>query len=357
MPRVAAHKRGPASLQGPTIRDVAQAAGVSVATVSRVLAGGEFVKPATRERVDQAIDDLGYVVNAFARALTGQGSRTVGMVTAAAVGPSFSDLAQGAEEVAASKGHVFLLATTGGDVTREESIVAQLCQLRAATVILAGAGVVAPSYDERIRRYSEELARVGGRLVLCGRPPIPAPSPPVVSYDNEQAMFELTNHLIELGHRRFLVLGAEPGHSTAQARAAGFRRALESAGLECGEREVPAVAFESTAVGVALRRHLSEGPRATAVMGLADHLAVAALRVLREMHIAVPDEISLTGFDDIPLVADLTPALTTVRVSFADLGRMAAEAGLDSETPPAVAMLPGSVVVRESSASPRPEAG
>lgn len=343
---------GPATGREPTIRDVARLADVSVATVSRVLAGKEKVRPATEARVTAAIAELGFVVNGFARALTGQGPQTVAVVTSGMLGPLFADLASGAEEVATRRGFLFMLATTHGEAAREDAVISQLCQMRAGVVILAGAVIDGPGYVERIGRYEQELSRYGGRLVLCGRPAVPELPVPALGYDNVESMCAVVDHLIGLGHRRILYLGADTTISTARERANGYLAAMRAAGLEVDPDLLPGTGFGPDAGYDGVQAALGRGVRFTAAVCGTDIIAVGALRALRERSLRVPEDVSLTGFDDIPLVADLTPGLTTVRVPFAELGRQAALMGLDGGSGPSDQLLPFELVVRDSTAPP-----
>jgi LacI family transcriptional regulator len=342
-------------VRGVSIRDVARTAEVSVATVSRVLANSEFVKAATREKVLAVIDELGYVANAHARALVAGGGNAVAFLTADMLGPSFADLASSVEQVAAEYGRLFVLCTTHNDAEREQSYIRLMAEQRAAAVLLVGAVAPDPAYERRVTGYAKELGAIGCPLVLCGRPPLrPGSDIPSVEYDNAGGGYDATQHLIELGHRRILFAGFVPPQTTTQARLAGARRAYEDAGLPAEDLLVPPSGFTSEAGDRAVTEALRERSPFTAVVAAADHVAIGCLRALRRAGLRVPEDVSLVGFDDIAVVSDLTPALTTVRVPFGELGTVSARIAMDAEERGRYRhiVLPTELVVRESTAPP-----
>lgn len=341
-----------------TIRDVARVAGVSVTTVSRALGGSaDRVKPDTLAKITRAVDQLDFVVNAHARALAGRGSRSVAFLVADMVGPSFALLASGVEAVATELGYLFMLFTTHGDVDRESELMDSMREQRSAAVLLVGAVVPSPEYERRIAAYARELASVGSKLVLCGRPPISTrPDVMSVEYDNFGGGYAVTQHLLELGHRSMLFVGAIEGHSSSMPRFAGHRAALADAGITNGELLDPVPdTFDVDSAHAAVGAALDAGARPTAIVAVTDYVAVGALRALRERGIRVPDDMSLTGFDDLPLITDLTPSLTTVTVPFAELGRATTELALNGTGSPAYkhVVLPVALTIRESTAAPQ----
>ncbi|NDZ98297.1 LacI family transcriptional regulator, partial [Streptomyces sp. SID10116] len=157
-----------------TIREVAARAGVSVATVSRVLAGNYPTSTASRAKVLRAVKDLDYVANAHARALAGAGRKTIAVLMFDVVGAFYAQVAQGVEMEAAQRGRLTLVASTGSDPARELALVQMMREQAAEAVMLVGGVVQDDEYRQRMARYAEALAAAGSRLVLCGRP---APTP------------------------------------------------------------------------------------------------------------------------------------------------------------------------------------
>lgn len=218
-----------------TIRDVAARAGVSVATVSRVLAGNYATSAGARTKVLRAVKDLDYVINPHARALAGAGRKTVAVLISQVTSPFYAKVAQGVEEESAKRDRLCLVCTTGGDPARELAVVQMMREQAAEAVVLVGGVAEDDEYRARMSRYAQSLAAAGSRLVLCGRP-APSPDVPaiVVEYDNEAGAHAITSYLLGAGHRDIVLLGFEPGHTTGEARVSGYRRALAEHGLPPG---------------------------------------------------------------------------------------------------------------------------
>ncbi|MCT2592852.1 LacI family transcriptional regulator [Streptomyces sp. N2-109] len=344
-----------------TIRDVAARAGVSVATVSRVLADNYPVTYSTRARVLHAVRTLDYVANAHARALAGAGLESVAFVLDDITGPSFAHIAAGVEDETARRGRLCLVCTTHGDKRREEDVVALMREQRAAAVILAGGAERTPEYRERITRFAHQLDAAGSRLVLCGRP---APDLPpgeelpvtLVEYDNEGGAFGATAHLLSRGHQRVLFLGGLSANTTAQERRAGYRRALASYSLEADPALIADTDFSREGGLRGMREVLARGVDFTAVFAATDMVALGALEALREAGLRVPGQVSVAGFDDIPVSRELDPGLTTVHVPYEELGRTAVRLVMERRDPAQGTMprvrLGTHVVVRGSTAPP-----
>ncbi|GAA2319692.1 LacI family DNA-binding transcriptional regulator [Glycomyces scopariae] len=340
----------------PTLADVAARAGVSAMTASRVAAGNYPVAPPTRAKVLRAMRDLDYVANAHARALGGAATGTVALVLDDATGPFFASIARGVERQAAAEGRLCLLCTTHGDPEREAAVVALLRERRAEAVILVGGAQDCATYAERMTAFAHALEQSGSRLVLCGRPS-PGPGVPatVVEYDNEGGAYAMTAYLLDNGHRTIAYVGREPGLSTTDERIAGFRRAHADHGAALDESLIRPGAFSREGGAAATAALWAERTDATAVFAATDMVAAGVLRALRERGVRVPEDVSVVGFDDIPLASDLTPALTTVRVPHEQPGREAVRRALHRG--PGVddrVVLGTHIVVRDSAASHLP---
>ncbi|MDX3696634.1 LacI family DNA-binding transcriptional regulator [Streptomyces europaeiscabiei] len=315
-----------------TIRDVAAQAGVSVATVSRTLAGNYPVSTETRARVMAAVESLHYVVNVHAKALSGRVAGPVALVIKDITGPSLAHVAAGVEQAAADRGRLSLVCATHDDSAREDDLVQLMREQHAAAVLLVGGAQQDEAYRRRMAGYATALDAVGSRLVLVGRPPLPGDLPvTVVQYDNRGGAFQATDHLLTAGHRRVLFLGGVPGLSTSDQRRDGFLHALRAHGVApSGELELPGP-YTRVSGYQRTREALAAGPGFTAVFAGTDVVATGALAALREAGLDVPGDVSLVGFDDVPFAADLSPALTTVRVPYEDLGRTAVRLALERE--------------------------
>jgi LacI family transcriptional regulator len=341
-----------------TLDDVASRAGVSSATVSRVLAGNYPVKAATRLRVLRAVRDLNYVANTHARALAGVKTETVAFFLNDVRGAAFAVAAYGVEQEAASRGKLCLLGCTHEDPERELAFVQLMREQQAAAVILIGGIVDDERYRARMVETAHSLRAVGCQLVLCGRPSLGDDVPAiVVEYDNEAGAYAATSHLLSQGHRRILYLSGQAGHTTSAGRLSGYRRALGDFGVAIDPGLVEHGAFSRESGYALARRRLTHTRDFTAVMAATDAMAAGVLEALYEAGLRVPDDISLVGYDDIELARDLRPQLTTVRVPYEELGRTAVRLALDGAGAPegrAVrrADLGTHVVVRGSVAGP-----
>lgn len=319
-----------------TIREVAERAGVSIATVSRILTGDYPAAPATRARVMRAVAELDYVANAHARALAGTPSKSIAIVLNSVISPHYAHVAQGVETQAAAEGRLCLIGTTGGDPERELAMVQFMREQHAEAVILIGNVHADAVYLERMTRYAHALAAVGSRLVLCGRPSLGPDVPAiVVEYDNTGGAYAATSHLLSAGHERILCLGARPGYTTADSRVAGYRQALAAHGVPHDPAlEIEGFPLEWHEGHQMMRTHLAatgtHGLDFTAVFCLNDLIAGGAHRALTEHGLRVPDDISLVGFDDLPPSADLD--LTTVHLPHEEIGHTAVRLVLEHQT-------------------------
>jgi LacI family transcriptional regulator len=314
----------PTDRRANTIRDVAEHAGVSVATVSRVLAGNYPVAAKTRQRVQRSVRELNYVVNTHARALAGVQTETIAFMLNDLRGPSFADAAHGVEQEAAARGRLCLICSTAGDPGREQAFLKLMREQRACAVIVIGGVRDDAQYRESMAEMARSLQAVGSRLVLCGRPALGEGVPAtVVEYDNEGGAYSITTHLLANGHRRILLLGGEETSTTSMGRLAGYRRALADFGVPADPGLIDGRGFERRDGFEAVRRRLERGVDFTAVFAMTDMSATGALAAFDEAGVRVPEDVSLVGYDDIELAADLRPKLTTVHVPYEELGRTA----------------------------------
>ncbi|MCX4904464.1 LacI family DNA-binding transcriptional regulator [Streptomyces sp. NBC_00878] len=338
-----------------TVRDVAARAGVSASTVSRVLGGTYPVAASTRTRVLKAMRELDYVVNAHARALGGSTNKTVAFVVDDVTGPFYAHIARGVEEQASAEGRLCMLCTTHGDPQRVLAVVETMREQRADAVIVVGGAWEDKAYQDRMTHFAHALDRVGSRLVLVGRPPLgPGVPATVVEYDNEGGAFAMTTHLLTSGHQRVAYLGRVPGLSTSGQRLSGFRRAHELLGLAPDPDLILDGTFSRSHGYQGARELLASGARFTALFAATDMVAAGALQALREARVSVPDEVSVAGYDDVPLALDLFPALTTVNVPHEELGRAAVRLALHrDELPGSQHLVLGThIVLRDSTRRP-----
>jgi LacI family transcriptional regulator len=332
--------------QRVTISEVAEQAGVSPATVSRVLNGGYPVSTLLRAQVEKVVRDLSYVRNAHAQALRAASSGVIGVVIHDVADPYFAEIVAGIQEIAAANRRLVVLCNSLRDAAGELRYLEMLRGQRVDAVILAGGAIEDAAYLRELRRQARELRRQGSRMITCGRYPVSADA---VLPDNVGGAYLLTRHLLERGHRRIAEITGPANFSTTTERSEGHRRALREAGVE---RE-PALAvtggFSRDGGYEATAALLRAGAEFTAVFASNDLLAVGVLAALREAGRRVPADVSVVGFDDVPIVRDIVPALTTVRVPMREMGRRCMRLALAPSGPRSeVERLAVAVVERDS---------
>ncbi|MDI6101469.1 LacI family DNA-binding transcriptional regulator [Actinoplanes sp. NEAU-A12] len=314
---------------GPGLRllDVARHAGVSLATASRALAGREGVSQEVANRVRQVADDLGYVANPFARTLAGGASPTVGLIVHQIDDPYFSEIAGGVIQLADERRLLVQICHSGRDPGHELRQIRHLIAQRAGVIIIAGSGFGDPGVEAETRTVLAGYQRGGGRVAVIGRHALDADA---VLPDNVAGGHALGSHLAELGHRRIAVAAGAAVLNTVADRLAGVAAALRRHGLSPDDVPVVHADFVREGGRLAADRILRDHPDTTAIIALNDAMAMGVLATLRERGIGVPSRMSVAGFDDVSVAADLAPSLTTVRLPMTDMGRTALELALKS---------------------------
>lgn len=339
-----------------TIRDVAARAGVSVATASRVLSGSDYpVTSRMRSKVLRAVDELDYVANAHARALSGARPNIIAMVGSTINSPFYADIAAGVSAEATVADRLCIYATSGGKADAELAIVSLMRQQQADAVILMGGVVPTREYADRMARYARSLTAAGCRLVLCGRPGIGDSSAIVVGYDNQAGAKAVTAHLASYGHKRILHLAGVAGNTTATERISGYHEAVAQHDLEDDPDLVMAGEFNRKSGYQRTVQRLSRTggrPDFTAIFAADDTVASGAMRALGEAGISVPRQVSVVGYNDSIPAQDLSPLLTTVHIPADELGRTAVRMALASEPPTRPVTLNTHIIARESVANP-----
>ena len=338
------------------LADVARHAGVSPATVSRVLNGNYPVARATAERVHRAVAELHYVVNGNARALAASSSDLIGILVHDIADPFFSVIASSIQDTAAEGDRLAVVCNTGSSTERELRYLKLLRKQRARCVVLTGGSVNDPGHRGALIDQIKEFTASGGHVVLCGRPPLtgpdeePLPGVITVDFDNRDGARRLTAHLAALGHRDIGYLTGPENRTTSQLRLDGHRQALADAGLS--EESCPVVVgnFDRESGRTGVGELLRLNPALTAVIAGNDIAALGVLAELRSRGRAVPGDVSVAGFDDLPFSLDAVPTLTTVRIPLAEAGRTSGNYALDPRRAPTGGVLPvrTELIVRDS---------
>lgn len=334
-----------------TIRDVAQQAGVSTMTVSRVINSSGYTSQETRERVNRAITELGYVPNAVARHLRSKQTKTIALVLSDITNPFFTTIARGVEDVAGARGFGVMFCNTDESETEENNYLHMLIQRQVDGVLLVPASQSAEPL-RLLRAHQVPVVVIDRRVRSRGVDQ--------VRCDSEAGAYILARHLIELGHRRIAMLTGRRGISTAVDRVAGYERALKEVGVEV-DRELVLYGGFGLAGGYRMAQEvLAASPPPTALFAANNFIAFGAIRALREAGLRVPDDMSLVCFDDLPEDWLIDPFLTVVDQPAYEMGCQAAELlleRLDAEVPTASRsiIMPGKFIVRRSTAPPAHE--
>ena len=324
-----------------TIADVAAKAGVSTATVSRVLSGLGRASAATQARVLEAARDLDYRPSEVARSLKRRSTQTLGLLITDIENPYFPQLVRSVEDAARAAGYTVLLCNAAEDAGREAAYLDLLVDRRVDGLVIAASSLGV--------RHGEWLMAPPIPVVLVNTAAPDAGVPTIMS-DNEGGGRMVTEHLLGLGHRRFGYLMPPPRNVDAPARLAGVRGALRSAGVP---RDALTIARGEALVGggeAAANDLLDRAPGTTAFIAYNDLMAIGALRALRQRGRRVPADASVVGFDDVALAAYVDPPLTTISQQTEEMGRWAVGrlTGVDGLGPSSV-RLPVGLEVRGSS--------
>ena len=300
-----------------TITDVARASNVHVSTVSRVLNGRELsLLPETRERVISAATRLGYRPSALARGLRLRRTFTLGMLVPDITNPVFPSIIKGVEGAAHARGYHLILCNTEDSYEREASYLRVLREWRVDGILIASSSTAESTIAE--------LRREKFPFVLLNSASRPSDDLAVMP-DNRQGASAAIDHLIQLGHRRIGLIAAPQTTTTGQERLLAARATLRRHHLAHEDALVSvADSFSEESGYRAARRLLLDDEPPTAIFGANDLIALGAIRLAREIGLAVPRDLSVVGFNDIPQSQLFDPPLTTVHVPQEEMGLLAA---------------------------------
>jgi LacI family transcriptional regulator len=328
-----------------TVSDVAKRAGVSKMTVSRVINGGNGVKPETKRRVERAIAELDFVPNDMARGLMTSKTKTLGLIVPDIVNPFFTMVVHGAETVARRAGYHLLLCNSEADLGQERQYVEHMISHRVEGILIAPIG-------DRSKQNLALLARRKMPFVLIDRS-VAGIKCDLVQSDGVDGARKLVSHLISLGHRRIAVIIEQDDVSTARDRMTGFKEAHAAARLKIAPELVIRTSADRAGGYAAMQQILGVRPPPTAVFAVNNMTALGAMQALRERGLAVPKDIALVCFDDVEHLAVLSPFLTVVNQPTEMFGALSAQLLLDrlasqDAGPRRRIVLPSDLIVRES---------
>jgi DNA-binding LacI/PurR family transcriptional regulator len=304
----------------PTVKEVAARAGVSTASVSRALSGAPGVHESTRARIMKVAQELSYRPNRAARDLRVRHSRTIGVLIPDIENPFFTRLVCGTEDALRNTAYSLLLATYNEEPEQEER---RLELFRADGVC----GLIFAASRTPSRLY-RDLAADGISLVAVSRD-VRGIAADRVTVANQEGAYDAVSHLIRQGHRRIAMINGPSALTTAQERALGFERAMRDANLPIPGNMMRSTEFNHSAGYAAMRQLLLSPAPPTAVFTASNLLTLGALQAIHELHRAIPKEIAIVGFDEMPWAMSLRPPLTTIAQPSFEVGRTAANLLLD----------------------------
>lgn len=350
-----------------TVLDVARLSGVSTSTAARALGGYGSVRPQTQQRVQEAATQLGYRANGLARSMITGLTHSIGVVLADIENPFFYGALRGITDTARARGFDVLLANTDEDLGNERTAVSSLTERRVEGLI------VCPATGSD-RSHLTRTLHSGTPVVLLDRS-VPGLKADTVGLDNHRAAMEATTFLLQQGHRRIAIVTGGPPEleprlrrpgmkgverisgMTLGPRAAGVRDAMVAAGIEPRPEYLTAGGFHREEVEASARRVLELPEPPTAIIAFDSILSLGVLLALRHVGLRCPEDVSLIGFDDAEWTEVVSPPLTVMRQPVHEIGVTACELLLariaDPGRRPDHKRVPGSLIVRSSTAAPR----
>ena len=343
-----------------TIKDVAKKAGVSVATASRVLSDSSYpVRPALQQKVRDAAEALEYSPNAFAQALRADTCKDIALIIPNLSNPFYLQAVLGAGEALEQDSYSIRFCNTMHDPEREKNFIRQLYDRQVRGVILSS---VAQDNAEFVTKY----IRKGMKFVLLDQQ-LPGVDAPSIDYDSRAGARLAVEHLLALGHKTIAFATTPLVRFTRKEIYAGYCKALSAAGIEPDANLLYEQSMDKAGRGsdyelnigrLIAEEFMDNGCPATAVVCVNDMVAIGLIQTLTQKGIRIPEDVSVIGFDDIPLAGAYVPALTTVRYPAQEMGRLAAIMLLDAlrsnEGAMSVSMrLSPKLEVRNSTAKPR----
>lgn len=330
-----------------SLRHVAELAGVSVATASRVMSGSSHpVSEPTRQRVLSAADRLSFQPNRLARALVTAKSETVGVIVHDISDPYFGEMVKGLEDGLHTEDYRLFVASSDRDPEKEINYVRAFHAHQVDAIVFAATSMTDPEYTKTLDHLADRFRSRGGVLVMLSDHLLEGPR---VHFDNQHAMREMVSYLHGKGHRKIGLIGGPDDLAVSAKRREGFSSAMRELGLDVLPGWITDGGFTYAGGGEAMGQILEEGD-VTAVIAANDLMAIGAMRHLLTRGISVPDDVSVAGFDDI-LIAEYGPVpLTTMRIPTYQIGRDGASlllAALRGEDPADVSVV-GEIVERES---------
>lgn len=330
------------------MKDVAQRAGVSIATVSNVITGKRTVSPEVQKNVLQAIKELDYHVNMVARGLKTQRTNTIGVVLPDVTKLFFNDVLKGIMTAAGSNGFSINILSSGYDFSKEKDLVATLRGSHVDAIILDSCVDYQKSAE-----WAAELVGTGKDLPIVSLENKLSDEISTISVDCSYWSSKITEHLLSLGRERIFYISGPLSLRHEQDRLEGYKKALVENGIDVDERLIVTQDFQSGPAYTAVKKVLEQGVKFDAVQASNDQAAIGAIKALMEYGVKVPEQVAVTGFDNLFPSSLIDPAITTVHVRRYTMGYNAVLECIrrinDPEAKPAHEVLESRMMIRGSS--------
>jgi len=333
-----------------TLKQIAQEAGVSIMTVSKVMRDYPDIAPKTKERIRSIANHLGYVPDAAARSLRTRSTRTIGVVLPNISQTYFPRVFVGIEQVAKARGYKLLLSHSNDDPHQEAAEVRELLSRKVDGLIIVPANRLDASYDMFTMLESRNVP-----TVIVDRQPQPLANFLRVVPDDRQGGYLATKHLIDLGHRDIALLAGPSGSPSTQERTEGYRRALQESGIAFRDDLVFSAGSEISDGQKAASELVNERTRCTAIFAHNDLVAIGAAEFFLQQKWRVPEDVSIIGYGDLHGAALYRVPLTTVRQPQSGLGQLAVQVLFErmAGRPAESRRMPVEVIVRSSTGLPK----
>ncbi|MGO4731233.1 LacI family DNA-binding transcriptional regulator [Paenibacillus sp. 2KB_22] len=333
-----------------TIYDIAKKANVSAMTVSKVINHTGRISSATRERVQQVIDELGYIPNSNARSLVLQRTQMLSLLITDITNPFYTTLARGAEDAAHLRGYRLLFGNSDEDYNKEKDYVDAILSTRVDGVLFAPAG-------DRSLTHLKQLQERHIPFVFLDRT-VPGITSDIIAGDSREGAIELIRYLVQLGHRRIALVNGSSEVSTARLREEGYIEGMREVGVDIDPELVLRTGYRDFSDEEGLDQLLSQPEKPTAIFAANNMLAIGVIRLLRKRGLRVPEDISVVCFDDLDLASAFDPFLTVAAQPAYDFGfqgvqmlidRIEGKAPSEAQT----IILPSELRIRASASAPR----
>ncbi|MFD0958246.1 LacI family DNA-binding transcriptional regulator [Paenibacillus chungangensis] len=334
----------------PTIYDVAEKSGVSIATVSKVINNTGRISKSTREKVTQIMNELQYQPSIIASALTGKITFTFGMIIPDLANPFFAEIARAVEDRAHELGFSMIICSTDNSLDKELKYTSLLLNKNVDGIILA------TGRDHERDSSLHEIISKKVPVVLIARE-MPALAIDTVLVDDYLGGLQATAHLIEQGHQRIAVIAEYENIMSSRERVRGYKAALSNAGIPFDESMIVNCGHSIDDGKQSMRSLIQSGNPPTAIFACNDIIAIGAIQAARELEVKVPDHMSVIGFDNTVMATLIAPQLTTIAQPIKEMGRYAADLLISEikgtkSAKQRIVLLP-ELVVRQSTGEPQ----